>query len=148
MKDAFSLRPPPRNLIEFVTDLKPRSIYGFMAWHKDDGMSKEKITHKEQKVNKTEFSAFLYSAFFFFFTRSSIGSGNAQQFDSVASPVKQHGIGVRACWTLLSETSAFFCVEPEIALASTIRCAYFQSQFALTVVNILTKHETNFFTLM
>lgn len=29
-------------------------------------LSKEKITHKEQKVNKTEFSAFLYSAFFFF----------------------------------------------------------------------------------
>lgn len=28
-------------------------------------LSKEKITHKEQKVNMIEFSAFLYSAFFF-----------------------------------------------------------------------------------
>lgn len=55
-------------------------------------LSKEKITHKEQKVNKAEFSAFLYCAFFFFFTRSSIGSGNEQQFESVASLVKQNGI--------------------------------------------------------
>lgn len=54
-------------------------------------LSKEKITHKEQKVNKN----FLLSCillFFFFFTRSIIGSGNKQQFDSVASLVKQHGI--------------------------------------------------------
>lgn len=35
-------------------------------------LSKEKITHKEQKVNKTEFSAFLYSAFFFSFLQEAV----------------------------------------------------------------------------
>lgn len=32
-------------------------------------LSKEKITHKEQKVNMIEFSAFLYSAFFFLYMK-------------------------------------------------------------------------------
>lgn len=92
-------------------------------------LSKEKITHKEQKVNKTEFSVFLYSAFFFLFYKKQYRKWYEQQFDSVAFLVKQHGIWVHVCWTIFSETSAFFLnagyVEPEITLSSNIRCTYF-----------------------
>lgn len=53
-------------------------------------LSKEKITQKEQKVNKTEFSAFLYSAFFFY--KKQYQKWYEQQFDSVSFLVKQHSI--------------------------------------------------------